>query len=79
MVPLYTIPTIHEGLHYPYIDEWSWVEVDTPDFLNKLEETTSPKLRHPDEHFKAFFQSSRTTSRTTPPILMTEPVLREAE
>src|SRR5215217_453879 len=70
-----TIPTIHEGFHFPNIDENSWYETDTTVFLNKLEETYSPVLKHPDEYFFAFFQSVRRTSLTTPPILMTKPVL----
>ena len=69
-----TTSTVQEGFHYTSIDEWSWIEVDTPDFLDKLEETYSPVLRHPNEYFSCFFQSSRTTGQTTSPILMTETV-----
>jgi class 3 adenylate cyclase len=69
-----TVPTVDQGFHYPNIGEYGWFEIDTPDFLNSLEETGSPVLRHPDEHFFAFVQSSRTASKRTPPVLMTEPV-----
>jgi len=68
------VPTVQEGYYYPNIDKHSWYETDTPKFLDKLEETYSPVLKHPDEYFFGFFQSSRTTSQTTPPVLMTEPV-----
>lgn len=70
-----TIPTVREGFYYPSIDKYSWYGTDTTDFLNHLEETYSPVLKHPNEYFFSFYQSSRGTSQTAPPILMTKPVL----
>jgi len=69
-----TTPTVMEGHYYRALKEWGWYEVDTGDFVDKLEETYTPVLRHPDENFASFFRSSRTTRWTVKPILMTEPV-----
>ncbi len=69
-----TRPIVIEGHHYRYLEKWGWYEVDTTDFLNKLEKTSSPVLRHPNENFRTFIQSSRTTSQASKPMLMTEPV-----
>ncbi len=68
------IPTVNQHLHYPSIDEYSWLEIDASEFLDSLEETDSPVLKHPNEYFIGFFQSRRTKSRSTLPILMTEAV-----
>jgi adenylate cyclase len=69
-----TTPTVCEGFHYPFTNKYSWHETDATDFLSKLKTTSSPTLKHPDKYFFSFFQSSRRTSHTTPPILMTKPV-----
>jgi adenylate cyclase len=69
-------PIVIEGHYYRYLKDWGWYEVDTADFLDKLEKTSSPVLRHPSENFKTFIRSSRTTSQTSKPILMTEPVFK---
>jgi adenylate cyclase len=69
-------PTVTEGHYYRSLEEWGWYEVDTPDFLDKLEKTYSPVLRHPDKNFASFFRSSRSTSQTSKPILMSKPVFQ---
>lgn len=71
----WTTPTISEGRHYKFINEFSWLDVPTSVFLDKLIETSSPVLRHPDDNFFAFFQSTDHHSRQMPPILMTQAVL----
>lgn len=65
---------VHEGFYYRYIEEWTWIDTEMPDFLNKLEETFSPVLKHPNENFASFFLTTNTARHSTPPVLMTEPV-----
>jgi adenylate cyclase len=67
-----TEPTIHEGFYFDAIDQWAWVPVSPIEFISKLERTFSPQVRHTDPHFSSFFQSTRTTTTTTQPILMTQ-------
>jgi adenylate cyclase len=69
------VPAVLEGLHYPLTNKYSWHKVDATDFLGKLKKTYSPILKHPNEYFFSFVQSSRSTSQTASPILMTKPVL----
>lgn len=67
-------PIVVEGHYYPNLDDWGWYDTEVRAFLDKLEETSSPVLRHPDEYFRSFFSSSRTASHTSSPILMTSSV-----
>jgi len=71
----WTSPKVMEGIHYKYINEFAWYDTPTSTFLDKLIETNSPILRHPDENFFAFVQSVYYHSRSMPPILMTQAVL----
>lgn len=67
-------PKIREGYHYPNIDEWSWLEYSYEGFIDHLEVTYSPMLKHKDEYFKAFHKSSDYSWKSFSPILMTNDV-----
>lgn len=69
-----TIPIVRECFYYPTIREWSWINTEVIDFLYKLKCSCSPVLFHSNNYFSTFNLSSRTTSYTFPPILMTEDV-----
>lgn len=63
------------GLYYPYSQSWLWQEQSFEEFVKHLESTNSQMLKHTDEYFNTFFQTSLPESRTTyPPILITEAV-----
>lgn len=70
----WTTPTVCEGYYYQYIKEWHWLEIPIEDFVNKLQKTFSPTIKHPDQNFSTFFRSKDHQHRSLPPILMTQSV-----
>ena len=70
----WTTPAIMEGHYYPSLDDWSWSRVAASEFLDKLTKTYTPVLRHPDQYFRSFFQTTFSHTHTMPPILMTKAV-----
>lgn len=70
----WTTPTVCEGYHYQYIKEWHWQKIPIEDFVNKLQKTFSPTIKHPDQNFSTFFRSRDHHWRSWPAILMTQSV-----
>ena len=63
--------------------KWGELDFELSDFLKRLQPIYNPFLpqlnykilQHPNSNLLYFYESSRSTSYTSPPILMTEPVL----
>lgn len=69
-------PTIMEGHKYSWSDDWTWYEWSYDYFLDQLEVTYSPQLKHKDPTFLSFFKSAKHDSKvhSYKPILMTDEV-----
>ena len=65
---------VHVGNYYKHIKEWLWMDKSYNTFLDELETTHSPMLRHKDENFSTFFKYPKTTTTTYPEILMSQAV-----
>jgi class 3 adenylate cyclase len=65
---------VRAGYYYPSLGEWFWIDVENSQFLDKLQPTFSPTLRHKDQYFSTFFQTSINHSTYTPAILVTSEV-----
>jgi class 3 adenylate cyclase len=70
----HSIPAIHQGNYYPYINDWHWQSKPYEQFIDDLEETSSRMLRHKDEYFYTFFKTTICHSESHSPILMTKAV-----
>jgi len=69
-----TTSVVREGHHYPNIGEWTWSDRTYEQFIDSLQPTYSPVLRHKAEYFNTFFKTQRTSTKTPPPILMSAAV-----
>ncbi len=65
---------VSAGYYYPALNEWFWIDVEYSEFLEKLQPTFSPILKHKDQHFSTFFQTSINSTNSTPAILITSEV-----
>jgi hypothetical protein len=57
--------------------EWTWNDVELKEFLGRMELTygaAAPTITHRDPLFRSFFLTTRVSTRSTPPILMTKTV-----
>src|SRR5690606_1769140 len=55
-----TEPRVCEGYYYPLIDKWTWVEITPLEFARRLEKTFSRIVRHSNEYFSTFFETTAT-------------------
>jgi adenylate cyclase len=62
------------GLHYPYINEWSWIDMDITEFIENLEITYTPILKYKNSYFKTLIKSQLHNTNITQPILITKDV-----
>ncbi len=65
---------VHVAYNYAHRDDLLWLDESYDDFLDELEGTYSPVLKHNDEHFYTFFKSPKITATEYPAILMTQAV-----
>lgn len=67
---------VNEGHYYGPLQRWGWYEYHAETFLDKLESTYSPILKHKDSYFNTFFYKNKmiTSTVTTPPILISKSV-----
>ena len=74
-----TIDGVWVGIHYRYIDEWSWIFKTTKELEDNIEFAyTTPDMRYKDENFSSFYAHTETRKNydSTPPILVTERVYK---
>lgn len=69
-----TAPIVRQGNYYKYIDDWLWLDKTESAFIDELEVTYSQNLKHKDDYFCTYYKSSKTTTVTHQPILMTAAV-----
>lgn len=72
-------PTVRQGLHYPLTNQWIWLDKTQEAFIDSLVPTFSRSLLHKEEYFNTFYTTVENHSRSHPPILMTESVVRGLE
>ncbi|MFL7940823.1 adenylate/guanylate cyclase domain-containing protein [Priestia megaterium] len=76
-------PTVREGHQYPQDKgEWTWFEFTQEEFLKeRIKPHYTGVINHVNKYFKSFYASSttstKTTTQSTPPILMTSQVFNE--
>lgn len=71
----YSVPGVHQGLHFPLTNVWSWTDLTYQEFLENLEVTYSRNLRHKEEYFSSFFLTTLGPyGYSHSPILMTKSV-----
>ncbi|MEW5926957.1 MAG: adenylate/guanylate cyclase domain-containing protein [Gemmatimonadota bacterium] len=64
------LPGVAEGHHYPVTDKWGWYDYTYEQFLERLEITYSPQLRHKEPYFKTFFTKSIGPYKHTHPAIL---------
>jgi len=70
-----TRDVVREAHTIPYLPDWRWVQVETRDFLNNLDDLFyNQLLRHKNPLYKAFYVTSAIMSVRHKPILMTQSV-----
>jgi adenylate cyclase len=65
------------GLWQAPVSEWTWGDVELKEFVGRMELTYGagpPTITHRDPLFRSFFLSTKHSTTSTPPILMTKTV-----
>jgi class 3 adenylate cyclase len=71
----WSVPGVRRGNYYPYLKEWLWWDETYEKFIDELEPTLSRLLKHKDENFCSFYETSLGPyTETHSQILMTKDV-----